>query len=217
MRRPRLFLVFLMVSTCSLATVGCAGEVGEDAASAQSALTEYQAVKRNGTKVRSSTEPTDAYSARTRVVGYIPSSEIDEVLEQLLTVRDWTSIRSRAGDKPFEAASVKSDTKSGDTRTLNGKVTLQGDIPLDIRAIAKAEDDETTVRIANTTGYKHWFAGKILEPGKLTIDVKLVALDGGVIVDASMQVKLEQMEDRAPPFCAALPMVFDWLEAKVTR
>lgn len=216
MRLHGLLLLFC-VSAASLATVGCAGETDEDTATAEGALTEYEGVKRSGTKVKSETTPTDAYSARTRLVGYIASAEVDDVQKQLLSVAQWTSIKSAEGDKPFEAASVKSDTTSGATRTVNGKVTLQGDVPLEIRAIAKAEDGKTTVRIANTTGYKHWLAGKILEPGKLTIDVKLVELDGGVIVDATMTVKLEQMEDKAPPFCAALPMVFDWLKAKVSR
>ena len=103
---------------------------------------------------------------------------------------------------------MKSDSTNAGVRTVNGKVTLQGDIPLEIRAVVRTEDDKITIRIANTTGYKHWLAGKILEPGKMTIDVTLVSLDGGVIVDSTIKVKLEQMEDKAATFCSSLPMAW---------
>jgi hypothetical protein len=202
---------FVLLLSLSLVGVGCAAPT-EDVASADQALSEYQSVEKNGTKVVSNTTPTESQSAKTRLVGFIPSAQVDAVAAQLLHIDRWTAIEDKDGNKPFESSSLKGDSTSGDIRTVTGKVTIQGGIPLDFRGQARSAEDKTTIHFTNTTGYKHWLAGQILDPGKLTIDVTLVPLDDGVIVDATMKVKLDQMEDKAADFCAALPLVFGWLK-----
>lgn len=208
-------LVLLVLSSClSIGLVGCAASTEEEVASGDAALSEYDAVRQNGTKVESDTTPTATHSAKTRLVGYIPGTTISDVADQLLQVDRWTSIRSPEGEKPFLSGSVESDTTSAGVRTVDGKVTLDGDIPLALRATMRDSAEKALIQFTNTTGYKHWAAGKILEPGKLTIEVKLVPLEGGVIVDATMAVKLEKMEAKAGALCASLPLVFDWLASE---
>jgi len=208
-------LLSILLLSVSLAAVGCASPTDEDTGAADQALTEYERVASGGKpKIESDTTPNEATSAKTRLVGFIKDVEVEAVAAELLHIDHWTSIKDKEGNKPFEAASLKGDSTSGDVRTVTGKVTIDGGIALDLRATSRKTEDKTSIKFANTTGYKHWLAGQILQPGKLTIEVTLVPLRGGVIVDATMKVKLDQMEDKAAGFCASLPLVFDWLKGK---
>jgi hypothetical protein len=211
MRNGSLALLFCL---SLVGAAGCAAQAGDDSASSDQALTEYEGVAKNGTKVTSSTTPTETQSAKTRLVGFIKNTQLDAVANELLRIDHWKTIKDKDGNKPFDASSLKGDSTSNGVRTVTGKVTINGGIDLDLRATSRGDETKTTLHFTNTTGYKHWLAGQILDPGKLTIDVTLVPLQDGVIVDATMKVKLDQMEDKAAGFCAALPLVFDWLDGK---
>lgn len=196
---------------------GCASEAADDEASSD-ALTEYDAVVKSGTKIESSSAPTESESARTRLVGFLKGRTVTAVSTQLLKVAKWKDIEDSEGNKPFTAARVTDDDESGGTRTLNAHLTLDGGVELDVRATAKQSDGAAAISLVNTSEYRHWLAGKVLEKGKLKIDVKIVphAKDGatdGVIVDATAKVKLAAAEDKAPGLTRSLVPIFGWLKS----
>jgi hypothetical protein len=67
------------------------------------------------------------------------------------------------------------------------------------------------VTLTNTNAFKHWLAGTVMDANKLTIAVRLVPYEGGVIVDATMRVKLRKMEDKAAELTGSLASIFEWL------
>ncbi len=206
---PARYLLALLLT----ATAACAAATDDDSESSSAeALTEYDNVVQHGTKVESDTTPNAAYSSKTRVVGYLPRTTAALAKTQLLKIDRWKEMRDDQGNKIFPAAGIQNATAS----TVTAQLTLQGDIPLVVTLKpTTAADGKVTVHITNATGYHHWLAGDILLPGKLVIDVMLIPKNDGVILDATMKVKLEQMEDKAAGFTAALPIVFDWLKATV--
>lgn len=196
---------------------GCAADADDDGAgSSTSALGSnpvYDAVISNGTKVTANATRNSTQSASTQLVGWIPNENAGKVLDQLFKVARWTEMRDPDGERPFTRADVSSDASSGGTRTLAAKITLEGGVTLEVKAVAKtAEGGKITVNITNTTKYKHWLAGTILEANKLDIDLSLVPYENGVIVEAKMAAKLSKMEDKAPALTGAIKIIFDWLK-----
>jgi hypothetical protein len=191
---------------------GCAAD-GADDATSEDALTEYDAVAKGKTKVESSTTPTATESAHTRIVGFIKGRDADAVAGQLLKVARWKEVEADDGSKPFTAARVVSDSTANGTRTLAAHLTLDGGIDLDVRATSKNDNGAIVVGFTNTSEYTHWLAGKVLEKGKLKIDVKVVPHEGGTIVDATARVKLAAAEDRAAGLTGALLPIFTWLKS----
>jgi len=196
---------------------GCAAPTADDdSGSSTSALGSnpvYDAVISGGTKVTANATRNSAQSASTQLMGWIPNKNAGAVLDQLFEVARWTAMRDPDGERPFTSATVSSDAASGGTRTLAAKLTLDGGVTLEVKAVAKTgEGGRITVNITNTTKYKHWLAGTILEANKLNIDLTLVPYENGVIVDAKMAAKLSKMEDKAPALTGAIKIIFDWLK-----
>jgi hypothetical protein len=213
-------LSFGLVLAMSLATQACMAPADDDdpAAASASAQTEnpfFDAVIADGTKIETDATRTARQSASTRLVGYVPGGDATALLTKLLSVARWTEIKDREGEKPFTRAEVASDTvdEETETRTVISKLTMSGRVTLDVTATAAPADEGFTVTFTNTSTYKHWLAGTILDPGKLVIDVKLVPYKRGVIIDATMRAKMRKMEDKAPELTAAIASIFEWLAA----
>jgi hypothetical protein len=215
-RRYLVLLPLLLVPL--VGATGCAGDTSsedgavDDAPAAATSVPAYDAVIRNGTKVDTEEEPTTRASASTHLLGYIPRVAPAGGVKQLLTVGRWADIRDADGTQPFTSAQIVSDSGSGATRKLTVKLTLDGGVDLDVKAVATEQDTGIVVRIVNTSAYSHWLAGTILEPEKLVMELKLVPYKDGLIVDATTRVKLAQMEDRAPKLTASIRAIFDWLK-----
>jgi hypothetical protein len=212
------FLGSLMLAS---AVSGCAAP-GEEEEAAQSAGSEsalgsnpeYDAVISSSTKSKITTDSTRnaQQSASTHLVGFIARGSADAVLDRLLAVQRWTEIRDVDGEKPFTKAQLLSDTEANGVRTVTAKITLDAGATLEIKAVAKdADNGAIAVSATNTTKFKHWLAGKILDENKLAIDIRLVPYADGLIVDATMRVKLEKMEDKAPKLTGSVAPIFEWL------
>ena len=201
----------------SLAAVGCAAPTDDaDAESSGSAISgdpKYDAVVHGKTRVDTDATRNASQSASTHMIGFIKGAKTDKVLDRLLSVKGWTEIRDADGEQPFVKAEVTSDTTVAGARKINVKLTLDKGVTLEIEGTAKQGDRGIEVRMVNTTGYKHWLAGTILEAGKMHISFDLVPYDSGVIVDATMTAKLKKMEDKAAGMTASVALVFDWIAA----
>ncbi|HSO36799.1 MAG TPA: hypothetical protein VLT33_29940 [Labilithrix sp.] len=201
----------------SLAAVGCAAPTDDaDAESSGSAISgdpKYDAVVHGKTRVDTDATRNASQSASTHMIGFIKGAKTDKVLDRLLSVKGWTEIRDADGEQPFVKAEVTSDTTVAGARKINVKLTLDKGVTLEVEGTAKQGDRGIEVRMVNTTGYKHWLAGTILEAGKMHISFDLVPYDSGVIVDATMTAKLKKMEDKAAGMTASVALVFDWIAA----
>lgn len=216
---PRSLLRHVALLSSLLVTplaMGCAAPTEEDAAASSAAAQTknpvYDAVVREGTKVTTDATRTAERSAETHLVGFVRQGDEDKLLAQLLSVGRWTEIRDAEGEQPFQRAELLSDSGDGATRTVTGKISMERNVTLEVRAVASQEGAARVVRVTNTTAFKHWLAGTVLEANKLVIDVKLVPYEGGVIVDATMRAKLKKMEDKAPELTSAIQSIFDWLK-----
>lgn len=218
-RLPSLLSLFLLAAASVATSTGCVGATDEEnTESADSAQTvaAYDAVIRSGTKVETSEVPTARDSSSTHLVGYIPRVAPAAGLKQLMSVARWSDIRDAEGGQPFTHAQIVSDTGTGATRKVLVKLTLDGGVDLDVKAVASEQGTTMTVRFVNTTSYSHWLVGEILAPEKLSMELKLVPYKDGLIVDATTRVKLSQMEDRAPKLTASIAAIFEWLK-RTTR
>lgn len=210
---PAMLLGALVLSP---ALFGCAApddeteEIGAQGGAA-SQDPEYDAVVRGGTKIETDDRRTADRSSSTHLVGYLPRARTEAVLDRLLAVQRWTEIRDAEGEAPFKKAERLSDASDGGVRTVTAKITTDGGAKIDLRATAKEDGERLVVTITNTKAFKHWLAGTILEPGKLVMEIELVPYEDGVIVDATMRVKLAKMEDRAAELTGSLASIFDWL------
>lgn len=209
---PLVLAALLLGSGCAAPTVE---ESTGDATGAVSAIAEYDAIIKSGTKVETNSTPTAAQSASTTLLGWIPKVEPDAGVKQILTVARWSEIRDADGAQPFTSAKVTSDSGSGNTRKLAVKLTLDGGVELDVKVVA-TEDDKgiITVRVVNTSLYKVFLVGTVLEPEKLVMELKLIPYKDGIIVDATSRVKLSALESKAPPLTASIKAIFDWLKGK---
>jgi hypothetical protein len=196
---------------------GCVAPLDEDdgdttASASSRSVPEYDAVVRGGTKVETDRTRSATQSARTRLVGYLPGATAPRAMSQLLDVARWTEIEDAEGEAAFQRARVSADERSEDGRIVDARLTLDNGVAFDVRAVATTEDDDVLrLRITNTSGYRHWLAGRILDPNALTIDVKLVPYASGVIMDATVTAKLRKMEDRAVPLTTSIELIFNWL------
>lgn len=206
----------LLASLC-FALSACTAPVDEeDGAAISAAVTnnpEYDEVVRDGTKVATNTTRNAEQSASTRLIGFVPGTERDRVLDRLLSVDRWTEIRDPDGDRPFTSSELVSDTTENGTRTVVVMLTLEGNVKLEIRGTAKEGDGRVEIRMTNSTAYKHWLIGTVLEKNKLHISFDLVPYEDGVIVDATMRAKLKKKEEKAAKLTGSLSSIFDWIAA----
>jgi len=206
----------LSVSTLT----GCAADSddedgdGETAEAAATRNAGYDAAVRTGKPtIKSVTTPTAEASATTTLVGFVPRIATDKTGARLLSVQKWTEITNADGSKPFTRVKLRGDSGGGATRTIEASVTMDGGVDIDVKVTAKVgENGNVTIKLVNTSPYNHWLAGRVLDPGKLVIEVKLVKYEGGTIVDASMKAKLNSAEDRAADIVGAIAPIFDWLK-----
>ena len=215
-RLPLPLAMFLAMSL-ALGGAACAADSSDGGQASAQDLTAYDAVVKNGTKIETDTNVTATQSAKTHLVGFVKDRSPAEVQKQLLSIAKWTQIESDGGDKAFTASRVTSDRTTDGVRTIAATVTVSAGVDIQLGATAKTSDDDTkNIHIVNTAASRHWLAGTILDSGKLVIDVKLVPYKSdtksGTIVDATIKVKMAQMEDRAPELANVLPMVFGWLK-----
>lgn len=212
-----LILAGLLSIAClaPLAT-GCAAPADDEdvgaATGAASGDPVYDAVVRGGTKVETDAARSAEQSASTHLVGFMPRARTTAALDRLLTVGAWKEIKDADGERPFTKASVLSDTTANGIRSIKVKLELDGGVTLDVEGTAKETADGIAVHLENTSAYKHWLAGTILEARKLSIDVELVSYESGVIVDAKMKAKLKKMEDKAAKLTGSIALIFDWLK-----
>lgn len=219
-RRLAPLAALVAVTSIALASTACAGreeateedEQGSGAA-AQTVNPTYDAVVRAGRpRVESTSAPTDTLSAETTLLGFVPGANVAEIAAKLVDVGRWSEIRE-GEERPFTEAKKKRDDRASPKRTVEGEVELAGSVTIDVRLTAEAKEDATQVLVTNTTGYSAFPVGRILEPGKLTIDVKLVPYARGVIVDAKMRVKLAKFESRGTEITRMVEPIFAWLKS----
>lgn len=209
-------LAFAMVGLA-----GCAADAEEDTGAAEAANSTdagpknptYEAVRRSP-KIANRATPGGATSAETTLLGYIPGDKVSDTLGKIAGVRRWPEITNEDGSRVFTAARVSSDNAQNGTRTVRANVTLDGDIALDTKLVAQpGENGSQKVTITNTSGYRHWLAGQVLDPNGLAIELELVPYQGGVIVNAKARVKLNSQEQMAPGITSYVVPIFNWLKA----
>lgn len=212
----------MLLLSLALPLGGCAADAEggdepiDSAGSAASENAAYEKVIRNGTSVQNSAGPTASESASTKLVGWIPAKAPEKVLERLLTVGSWKEITDEDGERPFTQASILRQSGTGVTRTVDAKLSLSAGVDIQAKATAKKVDENLTVKMVNTSEYRHWLIGTVLKAEKLSIDLKLVPYKSGTIVEATMKLKLEAAEDRAPGVAQTVVPIFDWLK-RTTR
>jgi hypothetical protein len=201
----------------ALGTTGCAADTDDEAPTGESTAawtanpTYDAAMKRS--KITTTPTPGSAFSATTTLVGYIPDDTADDTLKKLFGVRSWTQVTAEDGSKVFSAARVIADDNRSPIRTVRANVTFPGSIAIDTKLVGeKQADGSQKVTITNTTGYYHWFAGQVLDPGKFVIELKIIPYKDGVIVDARARVKLNSQEGQAPEITSYIVPIFDWLK-----
>lgn len=201
----------------SLAVAGCAAPTDdEDESSSEAAVGEnpvYAAVARSGTKIETDRTRNADQSAKTHLVGFIRGGDSARVLDRLLSVARWTEISDGEGYRPFTRAEMLSDRTQDGVRTVAVKVTLDGGVALEIRGTSKSGADKIEIRMTNSTAYRHWLIGTVLDENKLQLSFDLVPFRGGVIVDATLKAKLKKKEDRAAELTGAVGPIFSWLAA----
>jgi hypothetical protein len=210
-------LTFVTALALSLGGVACAAATADDGEATSQDLTPYDAVVSSGTKIDTDTTITATQSAKTHLVGFVKDRSLAAVEKQLLTIGKWTQIKNPDGDDPITAAHVSSDHVTGGVRTVAATISLSAGLDVALGATTKtASDGSESIHITNTAPARHWLAGTIVDKEKLIIDVKLVPYDHnnkkGTIVDATIKVKMAQMESKAPGLADVLPMVFTWLK-----
>ncbi len=201
----------------SLGGVACTASTSDDGEATSQDLTPYDSVVSSGTKIDNDTTITATQSAKTHLVGFVKDRSLSAIEKQFLSIGKWTQIKNPDGDAPFTAAHVSSDQVKAGVRSVAATITLSAGIDVVLGATTKTGDDGSeSIHITNTAASRHWLAGTIVEKGQLVIDVKLVPYDNntkkGTIVDATIKVKMAQMEDKAPGLAEVLPMVFTWLK-----
>ena len=201
-------------------SAGCAGSEPGTAAS-EEALTSnpaFDAVIKDGTKIESVDQPTATESARMHLVGWIPGRTQKSVLDQLFDLPRWTEIRATDGRQPFQKVDLLGapPSKDGEERTVAAKVSLENDVVLDFAGTSTMAGETASVRVVNTSTYKVLFV-TVVEPGSVEMTIGLVPYEDGVIVDATMHVKLKHKEDRAPRLVASIKHIFDWLKSAPPR
>ena len=211
----RLPLVAALV--LALGGIACTASTTDDGEATAQDLTPYDSVVSSGTKIDTDTTITATQSAKTHLVGFVKDRTLSAIEKQLLTIGKWTQIKNPDGADPITAAHVSSDHVSGGVRSVAATISLSAGIDIALGATTKTNDDGSeSIHITNTAAARHWLAGTIVEKEKLVIDVKLVPYDNstkkGTIVDATIKVKMAQMEDKAPGLADVLPMVFTWLK-----
>ena len=74
-------------------------------------------------------------------------------------------------------------------------MTVTGTIPLSVNLTSTSDADtgREVLHLTNTKGFSIFLLGEVLAPGKLLLDVTLVPMNGGVIIDATMSVKLRKV------------------------
>lgn len=209
---PLFVLAAVTTTGCAADTEGDEEPTGESTA-AWTANPAYDAAMQK-TKVSTTPTPGGAYSAQTTLVGFIPAEKADDTVKKLLGVRRWTEVVAEDESQVFSAARVLADDNKSPIRTVRSNVTFPGSISLDVKLVAeKLADGSQKVTITNTTGYRHWFAGQVLDAGKLVIEVKIIPYkQGGVIVDARARVKLNSQEGQAPGITSYVEPIFSWLK-----
>jgi hypothetical protein len=210
-------LSFVAVLVLSLGGVACSASTSDDGETTSQDLTPYDSVVTGGTKIENDDTITATQSAKTHLIGFVKDRSLSATEKQLLSMGKWTQIKNPDGDDPITAAHVSSDQTKAGVRTIAATISLSAGIDLVLGATATTNDDgSVSIHITNTKAASHWFAGLIVDKGKLVIDVKLVPYDNddkkGTIVDATIKVKMAQMEDKAPGLAEVLPMVFTWLK-----
>jgi len=211
-------LSLVLAAFLSLGGVACTASTDDGGEATSQDLTPYDSVVSKGTTIDNDNTITATQSAKTHLVGFVKDRSPDALEKQLLTIGKWTQIKNPDGDPPITAAHVSSDVTKAGVRTVAATISLSAGIDVVLGATTTTNDDGSqSIHITNTKAASHWLAGMIVDKQKLNIDVKLVPYDNnnkkGSIVDATIKVKMAQMEDKAPGLAEVLPMVFTWLKA----
>jgi hypothetical protein len=191
-------------------SAACSAVNEDDTSSSEAAATdipEYEEAVKEGRPLLTNDDNAAAKSASTRLVAYTPAASPARLAERFLDLAKWTEIRNLKNEPLFEQ--VKNVTGSAGSGTV--EADLKGKLSIHARATSKATDDGFSVRLVNTSTFRHWSGVAVINEGNLTIDATIVAYRDGAIIDARMAVKMERGESNARDIAGLIARIHDWL------
>lgn len=211
----RLFSVAGLVLGLSLPFyAGCASDAGDSEENVESGNAEYDGVIAAGKpKITVDKTRTPTQSASGRLVGWLPGSTNDKAITRFVQLGKWKEIKDADGEQMFKSGSATSTIQNG-TGTVKGE--LVSAVTLKIGGSSKTEaNGRYILHLENTEKATKLFV-TVVSKGNLKIDVKFVPYTKGgvtgVIVDASLKVKLNVSESDADGLADGLKPIFAWLD-----
>lgn len=195
---------------------GCASDSGDSEANIESGNAEYDAViAANKPKITVDKTRTSTQSASGRLVGWLPGSTPDKALARFAQLNKWGEIKKADGEAMFKSGKVTKNTISNGNGELSGELVAA--VTLKVGGSAKSEaSGRYTLHLENTDKATKLFI-TVVSKGNLKIDVKFVPYTKGgvegVIIDASLKVKLNVSESDADGLADGLTPIFNWLDA----
>lgn len=194
---------------------GCASDSGDSESNVESGNAEYDSViSANRPKISVDKTRTATQSASGRLVGWLPGSTPNKALARFVMLNKWSEIKDADGEAMFKSGSVNSAITNGNG-TISGQ--LVSAVTLKLGGSSKADaNGRYTLHMENTEKATKLFV-TVVSKGNLKIDVKFIPYKKGnaegVIVDASLKVKLNVSESDADGLADGLLPIFNWLDA----
>lgn len=209
--------VAALLTLLSLALVpGCAAESGDAESNIESGNAEYDAVIGAGTpKITVDKTRTATQSAAGHLVGWIPGSTPARVLKRLGKLNQWNEIIGTDGEPLFESGTVTKNTIDA-----NGNGALEGELvaaaTLKLGGTSRNVGGRLIVHLENITPAKKLIFVTVVDKGNLKIDGKIVPYTkggvSGVILDATLKIKLNVAQDEADGMADGLKPIFQWVK-----
>ena len=197
---------------------GCASDTGDSEADIESGNAEYDAViAANKPKISVDKTRTSTQSASGRIVGWLPGATPEKALARFAKLNQWNQIKNVEGDAMFKSGKVTKNTIVAGSGELTGELVAA--VTLKVGGSCKADaNGRYTLHLENTEKATKLFVN-VVSKGNLKIDVKFVPYTKGgvegVILDASLKVKLNVSESDADGLADGLTPIFNWVNAGV--
>ncbi|MFO0664626.1 MAG: hypothetical protein U0174_11785 [Polyangiaceae bacterium] len=195
--------------------VGCGSDTGDSEADIESGNAEYDGVIGAGApKITVDKTRTPTQSASGRLVGWLPNSTADKAIARFAQLNKWNEIKDADGEPMFKSGKVTKNTITAGNGELAGE--LVSAVTLKVGGSSKAEASGRYVLHLENTDKATKFLVTVVSKGNLKIDVKFVPYKkgnvSGVIVDASLKVKLNVSESDADGLADGLKPIFAWID-----
>lgn len=194
----------------------CASESGDTESNIESGNAEYDAViAANAPKITVDKTRTASQSASGHLVGWIPGSTPGRVLKRLGKLNQWNEIIGTDGEPLFESGTVTKNTIDA-----NGNGALEGELvaaaTLKLGGTSKNVGGRLMLHLENITPAKKLIFVTVVDKGNLKIDGKIIPYTkggvSGVILDATLKIKLNLAQEEADGMADGLKPIFEWVK-----